>query len=167
MKATKLLYKVKKCVVDVRRRTSTYVDVRRRTSSYVEVQRLTDGRRTDAGRRDGRWTDERRTDGWTNDEPTDRRTTDGRTKKVPTKKFRKNLDEKIPKNFVIVRVNWGQGTGARHGGCGTEIPGGRSPPDPLGGQGTGNEDSRGRFVPPRTPHDNISKNLPSRANFLK
>ena len=74
---------------------------------------------------DGRM-DERRTDG---------RTTDGRTKKVPTKKFRKNLDEKIPKKFVIVRVNWGQGTGARHGRCGgkarvTEIHGRQSPPDP-------------------------------------
>ena len=51
------------------------------------------------GRTDGRWTDERRTDGWTNDEPTDGGTTDGRTKKIPTKKFRKNLDEKIPKKI--------------------------------------------------------------------
>ena len=32
----------------------------------------------------------------------------------------------------------------------TEIPGGRSPPDPPGGQGTGNGDSRGA-LPPQTP----------------
>ena len=75
---------------------------------------------------------------------------------------RKNSDEK----------NGGQGTGARHGRCGgkarvTEIPGGRSPPDPPWGQGMGNGDFWGAKAPPDPPTTPFQKICPSGANFLK
>ena len=106
-------------------------------------------------------------------------TKNGRPKKVPmkkfrrknseknwTKKFQKNLDEKIPKKFVIVRVNWGQGTVARHGRCRgkarvTEIPEGAKPPrPPLGGKAQVTEIPEGGKAPPDPPTTAFQKICP-------
>ena len=110
-----------------------------RCSKYQPLNTVT----TDADRRNDERTDGR-TDERTNGRRTDERRTDDGRKKNRTKKIRrKNSDKKIPtKKFGRKKIgrkkNWGQGTGARHGRCGgkarvTEIPGGRSPPDPPRG----------------------------------